>query len=56
VPNMACLEHSCVSCDWEEFSNKPVDVCPCCGSLVRTIFDEADEFVELIEDENFGDC
>jgi rRNA maturation endonuclease Nob1 len=39
---MAALEMWCTSqlCDWLEFANKRLDVCPRCGGKILIAFDE----------------
>lgn len=50
---MACGEHHCTKCDWVDFSNDAITVCPICAAHVVTFFDEPDEdFIETLEEEN----
>lgn len=37
---MACMEHSCIRCDWYAMDNETHKVCPKCGAPVRSFFDE----------------
>lgn len=40
---MACGEHHCTQCNWVDFSNDYIQVCPMCGSHVVTFLDEPEE-------------
>lgn len=37
---MACMEHSCIRCDWYAMDNETHKTCPKCGAPVRSFFDE----------------
>lgn len=40
---MACIELFCSRCNWQEFTNKVIKVCPLCHTKVKSFFDEAIE-------------
>lgn len=42
VPAVACMTHSCLSCDYADFNNdaRSPSVCPKCGSDMHHEFDE----------------
>ena len=54
---MACLEHKCRRCEWEDSSNVPVKKCPECGTFdVANISDEAhDDFTVEEDDEHLDE-
>jgi hypothetical protein len=37
----ACMEHTCVSCDWYACDNTRIHVCPKCGAPCTNHFDES---------------
>lgn len=50
---MACLEHRCTRCEWEDSSNSPVKQCPLCGCYeIATVHDEQhDDHSEDVPDD-----
>jgi hypothetical protein len=43
---MACSEYSClnVNCDFHDFTNDNLQVCPFCGGPLALTFDEYDDY------------
>ena len=56
---MACLEHLCTSCDWSDFSNVMIKLCPKCGGTVKNVYDEEgikETEIDICEQEEPSSC
>lgn len=54
---MACMENVCRrhGCDFQQFSNEVIKVCPRCGDKVLNFFDEENDHYESPSGDDYDD-